>query len=201
MVSYADTVSDDEVLLPKGITLEALARRLKKDGVKLESLTQGTPVLVFRAAADERPVYETPEDGVPTSRPPGGDTSVFSWEDRGAPRDDVLAKSVAVPLTPTNRTLKEDEITVGRATTNDIRLVSPQVSKLHVTFLKIDGEWRIQDGGSSNGTRLNGVRLEPENPYRLRPSDEIVIGDVTVHYLDAEGVTDLCSLVQPPLDD
>ena len=112
----------------------------------------------------------------------------------------MLAKSVVVPLTPTNRTLKEDEITIGRAPTNDIRLVSPQVSKLHVTFLLIDGEWRIQDAGSSNGTRLNGVQLEPDNPYRLRPADELVIGDVTVHYLDAEGLSDMCSLVRPNLD-
>ena len=79
-VSYADTVSDDDILLPKGITLEELAQRRKRDGLKLESLVQGIPVLVFRASTpDDAPVYSMPENGTPLSKPPAGDTSVFTW--------------------------------------------------------------------------------------------------------------------------
>jgi pSer/pThr/pTyr-binding forkhead associated (FHA) protein len=36
--------------------------------------------------------------------------------------------------------------------------------------------WAIKDLGSSNGTFLNGERLEPNVNYRLSQQDEIVLG-------------------------
>lgn len=185
----------EETSLPKGITLEELAKRLKA-GLDLEQLLGHTPVLVFRRAeGSESPLYATPADEVEVPAHAGGDTSVFKWGDGGPPPVTGLNTAVVVPLTPSNRNLLEDQVLLGRAVSNDIRLVSPQVSKVHVHFVLDDDEWRIVDQGSSNGTMLNGLRLEADNPYRLRPSDEIAFGDVVVLYLDAEGLRDMCSLV------
>ena len=52
-------------------------------------------------------------------------------------------------------------ITVGRAANNDIVLVDQQVSKFHASFSKnVQGQWTITDA-SSNGTWVDGTRLEP----------------------------------------
>jgi pSer/pThr/pTyr-binding forkhead associated (FHA) protein len=38
------------------------------------------------------------------------------------------------------------------------------------------GELFIRDLGSTNGTRLNGALLSPEQPVRLRDGDELELG-------------------------
>ena len=178
--------------LPKGITLATLARRLPN--MDIEGILGDTPVLLFRPRDDETPVYNTPEDGssVPV---PGGATNVFNWKEDSPAKGASLNEAVVVPLTPTHRNLLEDQVLVGRASSNDIRLVSAQVSKVHVRFVLDEGAWKLVDQGSSNGTRLNGLDLEPNHPYSLRPGDEIVIGDLTALYLDGEGLVQACALV------
>lgn len=49
----------------------------------------------------------------------------------------------------------------------------PSVSRVHCQFM-MDGEsCRVMDLGSSNGTYLNGKRLEPKRVYRILPGDRI----------------------------
>jgi len=72
--------------------------------------------------------------------------------------------------------LKPAGLTFGRAPECDIVLDSTQVSRRHVT-VKLEGvAWAIKDLGSSNGTFLNGERLEPNVNYRLSPGDELLLG-------------------------
>lgn len=47
------------------------------------------------------------------------------------------------------------------------------VSRCHATLAVRDGTPEIVDRDSSNGTFVNGVRLQPGVPCRLRPSDEL----------------------------
>ncbi len=65
---------------------------------------------------------------------------------------------------------------IGRDAGNDISLQDEAASARHATLESEDGSWWIEDLGSTNGTLVNGVRIEKRE--RLRPGDEIGIGRV-----------------------
>lgn len=65
---------------------------------------------------------------------------------------------------------------IGRDAGNDISLPDEAASARHATLEAEDGSWWIEDLGSTNGTLVNGVRIEKRE--RLRPGDEIGIGRV-----------------------
>jgi hypothetical protein len=67
---------------------------------------------------------------------------------------------------------------IGRDAGNDIALPDEAASARHATLEHRDGEWWIQDLGSTNGTLVNGVRIADRE--RLRPGDEIAIGRVAL---------------------
>ena len=52
------------------------------------------------------------------------------------------------------------------------------VSRRHVRLTRLDGRIRVEDLNSTNGTRVNGRRLEPFAPCVLAPGDAVVLGDV-----------------------
>ena len=60
----------------------------------------------------------------------------------------------------------------------DLLLDIPSVSRTHARIEKKDGQLSIMDCRSTNGTWVNGVRLEPEAFYPLSPGDEIRFADV-----------------------
>jgi pSer/pThr/pTyr-binding forkhead associated (FHA) protein len=66
--------------------------------------------------------------------------------------------------------------TLGRAPDCEIVLASTQVSRRHATIRQETAAWSITDLGSSNGTFLNGERLEANISYRLGAGDQIVLG-------------------------
>lgn len=82
-------------------------------------------------------------------------------------------------------------ILVGRAddeeTANDLMLELSHyggetngVSRIHAAIHDQDGMVYITDLNSTNGTRINGLPLVPQQPYRLRESDEIQLGNLTL---------------------
>jgi pSer/pThr/pTyr-binding forkhead associated (FHA) protein len=74
--------------------------------------------------------------------------------------------------------LTGDAAVVGRNDDNDIVLESTKVSRYHARIARVDGEHRIEDLASKNGTWLNGVRLARPEP--LRHGDLIRIGDTVL---------------------
>ena len=68
----------------------------------------------------------------------------------------------------------QDEVTIGRGATNDIRLHDTESSRRHA-FLRYteDEGWRVIDEGSSNGTFVNGSLTRKRT---LRDGDQIQIG-------------------------
>jgi hypothetical protein len=71
--------------------------------------------------------------------------------------------------------LRSSSVTVGRAEDNDLVLADPEISRHHAR-LEPDGQsWRAVDLGSTNGTRVNGVRL---NAATIAIGDEVAFGDV-----------------------
>jgi hypothetical protein len=77
--------------------------------------------------------------------------------------------------------LDSAQMTIGRGRQNDIALPDDEyASARHARFEpRQDGVW-IQDLGSTNGTYLNGARLE--RPRRLTPGDIVRVGETDVRF-------------------
>ena len=77
--------------------------------------------------------------------------------------------------------LNSAQLTIGRGRQNDIALPNDEyASARHARFEpRQDGVW-IQDLGSTNGTYLNGARLE--RPRRLTQGDVVRVGDTDLRY-------------------
>ena len=73
------------------------------------------------------------------------------------------------------------QLTIGRGGQNDITIRSDEyASARHARFEpRQDGVW-VQDLGSTNGTYLNGARLD--RPRRLSEGDIIRIGETDLRY-------------------
>ena len=67
------------------------------------------------------------------------------------------------------------DITIGRATENDIVIPKGNVSKRHARVVFKDGRLVVVDLNSTNGTFINGQKVT--KPTVLRPDDELAIGD------------------------
>ncbi len=73
--------------------------------------------------------------------------------------------------------LVDNRITVGRAYDCDITIASPEVSRQHLLIVRSGGGFQASDLGSSNGTFINGARLEGSSTP-IVPGDSIVIGSL-----------------------
>jgi hypothetical protein len=67
---------------------------------------------------------------------------------------------------------------IGRDAGNDIALPDEAASARHAVLEQRDEEWWIEDLGSTNGTLVNGVKIEKRE--RVRFGDEIAIGRVAL---------------------
>lgn len=50
--------------------------------------------------------------------------------------------------------------TIGRASHNHIRIENKGVSSLHAAIRLLDGQWLLEDLNSTNGTYVNGVKIQ-----------------------------------------
>ena len=86
-----------------------------------------------------------------------------------------------VPSLPKNTQWKQI-INIGSNFRNDLVINSGVVSRFHCS-LKIDnsGKAFIVDNESTNGTQLNGERIQPNKPYRVKKGDNVMCGseDIT----------------------
>ena len=54
----------------------------------------------------------------------------------------------------------------------------PVISRIHARLEQQDGQIYLVDCNSTNGTYLNGVRLEPNRRYPVQAGDEIMLADL-----------------------
>jgi hypothetical protein len=78
--------------------------------------------------------------------------------------------------------LRDERMTVGRAAGNQIVITSQRVSRKHARLLRRDWRVILEDLGSTNGTYLNGERVQA--PVELRDGDRVKIGDVVLIFHD-----------------
>ena len=73
--------------------------------------------------------------------------------------------------------LDRDEVRIGRGLEANFRIDDPGISRLHVHLSKdAEGRWTARDLGSTNGTWLNGHRIDTAE---LAPGDRLQLGGVT----------------------
>lgn len=75
----------------------------------------------------------------------------------------------------------EGTVTIGRRSSCDLVLRVDSVSREHCRIEKADGAYWLHDNGSSNGTLLNGLRIEKA---KLVHGDVITLDRVTLEYLE-----------------
>ena len=72
----------------------------------------------------------------------------------------------------------EGETTIGRGAGCGVSIDDAHVSKLHARLTPVDGEWVLEDLGSTNGTVLDGDRIDRPTP--IRPGGRITIGEIVL---------------------
>jgi adenylate cyclase len=68
--------------------------------------------------------------------------------------------------------LLHKKLLVGRRDSCDIALRFPNVSSRHCELELVSGYWLVRDLGSSNGTKVNGVRVRSK---WMMPGDELAV--------------------------
>jgi hypothetical protein len=92
----------------------------------------------------------------------------------------IVLKSPAIPEGTTFE-LDASALTIGRGGQNDVPIEEDEfASARHARFEpRRDGVW-VQDRGSTNGTYVNGTRLD--RPRRLTVGDVVRVGETDLRY-------------------
>ncbi len=85
------------------------------------------------------------------------------------------------PSAGSEHPLDKDKLIVGRAEDADISINHNSVSRIHAEITTITpGTYEIVDCGSSNGVRVNGIKLDRRV---IEDDDEIELGDVRMRFV------------------
>jgi predicted component of type VI protein secretion system len=84
--------------------------------------------------------------------------------------------------------LANQEITIGRKPGNAVRLTERNVSRRHARLSRNNGSILLEDLDSSNGTQVNGKKLQGR--VTLRVGDHVRIGDYDLSIRSQEDVSD-----------
>ena len=76
------------------------------------------------------------------------------------------------------RVIVRQDIVIGRSSECHLRLPSYQVSRKHCSLTFQDDVVYATDLGSSNGTRLNGVKLPANQPFEVGPKMKLTLGPI-----------------------
>jgi pSer/pThr/pTyr-binding forkhead associated (FHA) protein len=73
---------------------------------------------------------------------------------------------------------------IGRSADCNLRILSTEVSRRHCRIIVASGAVLIRDLGSSNGTFIDGIQLEPEIDVAIAPGSQLSVAGVKfiVHF-------------------
>ena len=94
--------------------------------------------------------------------------------------------------------LAEADITVGRATTNDVVLSDAKASRAHARLAYSDSQWTLIDLDSANGTLVNGLPVVDRVP--LQQGDVIRVGDSTLLFEAGTAIASGPMTIDTPAD-
>lgn len=69
-------------------------------------------------------------------------------------------------------------INIGKSYRNDIRLTNNICSRYHATLrITKDNKALLVDSGSKNGTKVNGIAIQPNKEKQIKPGDNVMCAD------------------------
>ena len=95
-----------------------------------------------------------------------------------------LTKAASAPAGP---------VVVGRTSENDVSIPEYSISKRHCSFEIKDGMMAVSDCGSTNGTTLNGAKLERGASVPLCGGEQITMGRFTFVFETPAGFLEFVS--------
>jgi pSer/pThr/pTyr-binding forkhead associated (FHA) protein len=122
------------------------------------------------------PVPPPPQQPATAAIPPAPEISA------PAPRGEVRLIVESGPLVGLAFRLSPPSVLVGRDPEAEVSLSEPTVSWRHARLTAHGPAWTIVDLGSTNGTRVNGDRIEPERQIPIDPGAEVRFGEITLRF-------------------
>lgn len=87
----------------------------------------------------------------------------------------MFLEVISGPVEGDNFLLKNG-LKLGRSNQCDVQIKSEEASRVHAKItLSPQEDWLLTDLGSTNGTYYNGIEIDA--PARLKPGDQIEVGD------------------------
>ncbi len=109
-----------------------------------------------------------------------------------APEPLLRIRDWVLPVIKPGEPMKDStRIFVGRASNNDLVIPHPTVSKLHAYFSRDHDKWWLVDVGSSNGTKMNGLRAPTRARVSLNDGDTLLFGRCAFTFLSARRLFEL----------
>jgi Protein of unknown function (DUF3662)/FHA domain len=127
---------------------------------------------------------EAPEPAPAPAAEPSGRTMVYSTAGRVAEPLEERARSrsqnALLLLDGKRMVVGPTGVVLGRSRDCDVVLDDPNVSREHAEIRPRGGAWVLTDLGSTNGSCLNGRRID--RPEVIKPGDEIELGTSIVTF-------------------
>jgi len=129
------------------------------------------------------PVVAPPVPTAPLAHPEPTPTMVFTPDAAAAvppaPEPEPPSDRVFLSLEGREVPITGDRAVLGRSRECDVRLADANVSRRHAEVRQEEGAYWIVDLGSTNGTELNGKRIDRA---RLSDGDRITLGSTDVRF-------------------
>ncbi len=89
-----------------------------------------------------------------------------------------------------------NKLLVGRSDDKDLSIDHSTVSKRHAFIIKDEsGSYKLGDAGSTNGTFLNGQRVETGEPVFIKDGNILSFGDCDYLYYSPRGFIDILARI------
>jgi hypothetical protein len=99
------------------------------------------------------------------------------------PHQQAVTPAVVVLANGSRHTLEGDLVTIGRQASCTIVIADHNISRVHARFRTSENGWTIEDLGSTNGTRVNGLLIT--EPTLLSHGQLIALGSLQMHFEQA----------------
>jgi len=107
---------------------------------------------------------------------------VLSSASAGGGRPMLGIGRLVLPPPAPSYTIEHGELVIGRGAGCTVQIGDPYASTRHSRVVCEMGIFTVEDLGSTNGTRLNGNRLEPNKPTKLGHGDLIGVGRTDMRF-------------------
>jgi hypothetical protein len=94
---------------------------------------------------------------------------------------------------------KGPELAIGSELGSALRVPAASVSRVHARLRSENGQWLLEDAGSSVGTWVNGEAIEPGTSRVLEAGDRISLGVLDVTFLPATQFYDFVRQTHRPM--